>query len=108
VQRTGAGREAKEEAEAPRQSMGWEPVDPHAGIVFHARRGDYIHKGRPLATLYATTPAQLAESTGLLKQAIPIAKDPPPPPPPLIQYVFTRENAEAYLANADKVGTNRE
>jgi thymidine phosphorylase len=83
--------------------MGWEPVDPHAGIVFHARRGDHLEKGRPLATLYATTPDQLAESTALLKQAIHISKEPPPPPPPLIQYVFTRENAEAYLANADKV-----
>jgi pyrimidine-nucleoside phosphorylase len=104
VQRTGAGREAVDESEAPRESMGWEPVDPHAGIVFHARRGDHVEEGRPLATLYATTPDQLAESTALLKQAIRISKEPPPPPPPLIQYVFTRENAEAYLTNADKVG----
>jgi pyrimidine-nucleoside phosphorylase len=103
VQRTGAGREAADEPEAPRESMGWEPVDPHAGIVFHSRRGDHVEDGRPLATLYATTPEQLAESIALLKQAIHISKETPPPPPPLIQYVFARENAEAYLANADKV-----
>jgi pyrimidine-nucleoside phosphorylase len=103
VQRTGAGREAADESEAPRESMGWEPVDPHAGIVFHARLGDQVEEGSPLATLYATTPDQIAESAALLKQAIQISKEPPPPPPPLIQYVFTRENAEAYLANADKV-----
>ena len=34
VQRTGAGRE-----------KAGEPVDPHAGIVFHARRGAQIEKG---------------------------------------------------------------
>jgi pyrimidine-nucleoside phosphorylase len=103
VQRTGAGREPADESDIPRESIGWEPVDPHAGIVFHARLGDHVEEGRPLATLYATTPDKLAESTALLKEAIHISKEPPPPPPPLIQYVFTRENAEAYLANADKV-----
>ena len=43
VQRTGAGRE-----------KAGEPVDPHAGIVFHARRGARVERGQPLATLYAT------------------------------------------------------
>ncbi len=108
VQRSGAGREPAAESEVPRESLGWEPVDPHAGIIFHARRGDHVEQGRPLATLYATTPDKLAESTALLKQAIHISKEPPPPPPPLIQRVFTRENAEAYIAGADKVGRNRE
>ena len=45
VQRTGAGRE-----------KAGEPVDPHAGILFHARRGAHVEKGQPIATLYATTP----------------------------------------------------
>jgi pyrimidine-nucleoside phosphorylase len=108
VQRTGAGREPSDESDAPRESIGWEPVDPHAGIVFHARRGDPVEKGRPLATLYATTPDKMAESIALLRQAIRIAKEPPPAGSPLIQQVFTRENAEAYLDNADKVRRNRE
>jgi pyrimidine-nucleoside phosphorylase len=103
VQRTGAGRETADEFDAPRESLGWEPVDPHAGIIFHARRGDRIEKGQPLATLYATTPEQLAESIDLLQQAIRFSPE-PPPAVPLVQQIFTREKAEAYLRDAVKVG----
>ncbi|HEY1897125.1 MAG TPA: thymidine phosphorylase [Terracidiphilus sp.] len=102
VQRTGAGREPADDSEAPRESLGWEPVDPHAGIIFHARRGDRIEKGQPLATLYATTPEQLAESIDLLERAVRISPK-PPRAVPLIQRVFTRKNAEAYLGDAVKV-----
>jgi thymidine phosphorylase len=59
VQRLGAGRE-----------KAGEPVDPHAGIVFHARRGAYLEKGQPLATLYATNAGMLDEPESLLKKAI--------------------------------------
>jgi thymidine phosphorylase len=48
VQRTGAGRE-----------KAGEPVDPHAGIEFHARRGAHVEQGQPIATLYATNKAML-------------------------------------------------
>ena len=92
VQRTGAGRE-----------KAGEPVDPHAGIVFYARRGDCVEKGQPFATLYATSQGQLAESIALLKGAVRIEESRPEEVPALIQRVFTRENAEAYLADADKV-----
>jgi pyrimidine-nucleoside phosphorylase len=102
VQRTGAGREPADDSEAPRESLGWEPVDPHAGIIFHARRGGRIEKGQPLATLYATTREQLAESVDLLERAIRFSPK-PPPAVPLIQRVFTRKNAEAYLEDAVKV-----
>jgi pyrimidine-nucleoside phosphorylase len=88
VQRTGAGRE----------KVG-EPVDPHAGIDFHARRGARIEKGQPLATLYATSPGLLAEPVVLLKQAISISKA-PPPAGPLVSRIFTRESAEEYLRDA--------
>ncbi len=44
-----------------------EPVDPHAGIQFHARRSARIEKGQPIATLYATSPALLTEPVALLK-----------------------------------------
>ncbi|HEY3625596.1 MAG TPA: thymidine phosphorylase [Terracidiphilus sp.] len=103
VQRTGAGREPAGQSATPRESIGLEPVDPHAGILFHARRGDPVERGRPLATLYATTPEKLAESIALLQQAITIGKSRPAEVPPLIHQVFTRENAEAYIADADKV-----
>ena len=88
VQRTGAGRE-----------KAGEPVDPHAGILFHARRGARVEKGQPIATLYATSPALLAEPTALLKNAITFSKT-PPQSVPLVSRIFTSETAEAYLQNA--------
>jgi thymidine phosphorylase len=86
VQRLGAGRE-----------KAGEPVDPHAGILFHARRGVRVERGQPLATLYATTQAQLAEPEAILKQAIHFSKIPPHEVVPLVNRVFTRESAERYL-----------
>jgi pyrimidine-nucleoside phosphorylase len=85
VQRTGAGREKAGES-----------VDPHAGIDFHARRGAHLEKGQPLATLYATTPALLAEPEEILHQAI-VFSPTPPQKVPLVSRIFTREMAEAYL-----------
>ena len=64
VQRTGAGRE-----------KAGEPVDPHAGIVFHARRGARVERGRAdRDDLYATKPEMLAEPVAILKQAIRFSK----------------------------------
>jgi len=88
VQRLGAGRE-----------KAGEPVDPHAGIYFHARRGAFVEKGQPLATLYATTDALLAEPVSLLKQAI-VFSDVAPEPVELVSRVFTRADAESHLRDA--------
>ena len=88
VQRTGAGRE-----------KAGEPVDPHAGIDFHARRGARIEKGQPFATLYATSPELLAEPEAILKRAIHFSEN-PPFIVPLVSQVFTRETAEAHLRKA--------
>ena len=85
VQRTGAGREKP-----------GEPVDPDAGIVFHARRGAYVEKGQPLATVYATEKAMIAEPVDILKRAITFSKT-PVDPVPLVGRIFTRESAEKYL-----------
>jgi pyrimidine-nucleoside phosphorylase len=85
VQRLGAGRE-----------KAGEPVDPHAGIYFHARRGAHVEKGQPLATLYATNAGMLDEPEALLKKAI-VITDVVPEAVPLIRRIFTREYAEAYL-----------
>jgi pyrimidine-nucleoside phosphorylase len=90
VQRLGAGRE-----------KAGEPVDPHAGILFHARRGALIAPGQPIATLYATNPALLPEPVALMKQAILISET-PPVPVALVSRIFTRETAEAYLREARK------
>ncbi len=88
VQRLGAGREKAGEA-----------VDPHAGIVFHARRGTRVEKGQPLATLYATHAELLADAAQRVRAAITISET-APKPVPLVSAVFTREIAEAALRNA--------
>ncbi len=85
VQRTGAGRE-----------KAGEPVDPHAGILFHARRGARVERGDRLATVFATRSELLAEPVDLIRKAVTIAAL-PPKPANLIREVFTRESAEAFL-----------
>jgi pyrimidine-nucleoside phosphorylase len=88
VQRTGAGRE-----------KAGEPVDPHAGILFHARRGAEVKRGQPLATLYATNAALLDEPKEILRRAITISKT-PPHAVPLVGRIFTRDSAQEFLRNA--------
>ncbi len=88
VQRLGAGRE-----------KAGEPVDPHAGIVFHARRGAQVERGQPLATLYATSAAHLAEPKEILRRAITFSKT-PPDAVPLVEQIFTRDSAQEFLRNA--------
>jgi pyrimidine-nucleoside phosphorylase len=88
VQRTGAGRE-----------KAGEPVDAHAGILFHARRGARVERGEPFATIYATTEAMLLEPSELLRDAITISAK-PPEFVPLVSRIITRENAENSLRNA--------
>jgi pyrimidine-nucleoside phosphorylase len=85
VQRTGAGREKP-----------GAPVDPDAGIVFHARLGAYIEKGQPLATVYATDKESLGEPVEILKRSILFSKT-PVEPVKRIGRIFTRESAEKYL-----------
>jgi len=103
VQRTGAGREKSGLPGVPSDrssSLGWcDPVDPHAGILFHARLGSYVEAGQPLATVFATNREMTVEPLGFLLQSIVIAPD-PPQPIPLVSRIFTRESAEAHLANA--------
>ena len=85
VQRLGAGRE-----------KAGEPVDPHAGIAFHARRGTHVEKGQPFATLYATTEVMLAEPRERIKRSVTFSDD-PPERVPLVSNIFARDDAETYL-----------
>jgi pyrimidine-nucleoside phosphorylase len=91
VQRTGAGRE-----------KAGEPVDPHAGIRFHARRGAKVEKGQAIATLYATTPGQLDEAEALYRKAVRIGPE-APAALPLVSRIFTRETAEEYLRTSGRI-----
>jgi pyrimidine-nucleoside phosphorylase len=86
VQRTGAGRE-----------KAGEPVDPHAGILFHARRGARVERGQLFATIYATDEKMLAEPAELIQKAVVIARK-PPRPRKLVGKIFTVENAKEFLA----------
>ncbi len=88
VQRLGAGRE-----------KAGEPVDAHAGIEFHAKRGVQVKRGQPFATLYATAPEMLAEPIELITKAVVISET-EPEPVPLVSCVYTREYAEAALRDA--------
>ena len=88
VQRTGAGREKASK-----------PVDPHAGILFHAKRGERVKRGQPLVTLYAMRKAMLDEPAELVRRAIRIGRR-APEPAPLVSRVFTREEAERFLRDA--------
>jgi len=88
VQRLGAGR-----------AKAGEPVDPHAGVEFHARRGAHVRKGQPLATLYATSAEMLSEPAARINRAIRFS-DEPPEEVPLVSQIFWRENAESYLRDA--------
>jgi pyrimidine-nucleoside phosphorylase len=92
VQRTGAGRE-----------KAGEPVDPDAGIIFHAKRGAKVEKGQTLATLYGSSEAHLDEAEALLRSSIHISEKPPHTAPPLVSRIFTGENAGEFLAAFAKV-----
>ncbi|MGA3102729.1 MAG: hypothetical protein ABSD61_12770 [Terracidiphilus sp.] len=74
-------------------------VDPHAGILFHARRGAKVERGEPLATVFATKRELLAEPVAILREAIAFSKT-LPHAVPLVGRVFTKENAENSLQNA--------
>ncbi|MGC9224752.1 MAG: thymidine phosphorylase [Terracidiphilus sp.] len=88
VQRTGAGREKPGEL-----------VDPHAGILFHARLGARVERGQPFATIYATSEEMLAEPAAILKEAIHFSQT-PPGAVPLVGREFTREAAEKHLKDS--------
>ncbi|WP_263359399.1 thymidine phosphorylase [Acidicapsa ligni] len=85
VQRLGAGRE-----------KAGEPVDAHAGIDFHKRRGDFVTAGEPLATLYATNESLLAEPIALIEGALTFSGV-APEAVMLVSRVFTRDEAVAFL-----------
>ncbi|HOS18844.1 MAG TPA: thymidine phosphorylase, partial [Clostridia bacterium] len=66
AQLLGAGRAKKEDA-----------IDPAVGLVMRKRRGDYIRRDEPLATLYVNESARLAEAASKLRSAVAISKAPP-------------------------------
>jgi pyrimidine-nucleoside phosphorylase len=66
----GAGRARKDDA-----------VDPAAGLVLHAKVGDRVEEGSPLATLHAATDALLDAGEARFLRAVRIVDVEVPPPP---------------------------
>ncbi len=64
VQRLGAGR-----------TRPGEPVDAHAGIELHAKRGDRVDEQGPLVTLYGASEAMLDEPERIIRQALVFAQE---------------------------------
>lgn len=72
----GAGRNRKEDV-----------VDPAAGILLHAKTGDGVRAGQPLATLYASDPALLDAAEAKLLASTVIGAIPPPSRPLILDVV---------------------
>ena len=62
----GAGRAKKSDA-----------IDPAVGLIMQKRRGDYIAKGEPIATMYVNDETRLEEAKSSLKGAIHLSAEPP-------------------------------
>ncbi len=77
VQRLGAGR-----------THPGAPVSAQAGIEMHAKLGDRIDIGQPLATLFTEDPALLDEPEAMLRETLQISVA-PPTPIPLIREIIT-------------------
>lgn len=78
----GAGRARKEDS-----------IDPLAGIVLQKKAGDKVAKGDVLATLYASSEAQLDEGEQILRDSYEIS-DEQPEPEPLVYARVTRNGVE--------------
>ncbi|MCL2364673.1 MAG: pyrimidine-nucleoside phosphorylase [Defluviitaleaceae bacterium] len=72
----GAGRETAEDE-----------IDYTAGLILHAKIGDYIKKGQPLATLHTATEAKATAATERLLASYTIADNPVPKPPLIHEYI---------------------
>jgi len=78
VQRLGAGR-----------AKPGDPVSAHAGIEMHAKLGDKLEAGQPLATLFSEDPALLDEPEHMLRETLQISAA-PPALQPLIHEIVTK------------------
>ncbi len=73
----GAGRSKKEDV-----------IDPYAGLYLHAKKGEHVNVGDPIATLYASRNDVFAQCASLLLDATSIGEE-PPAKTPLIHAVLT-------------------
>ncbi len=74
--RLGAGRERKED-----------PIDPSVGVTVHAKVGDTVTTGQPLATVAWTDEARLEAATEILEHAWRIEDQLVPPNPIVLEEI---------------------
>ena len=72
----GAGRNRKEDV-----------IDPAAGILLHAKTGDAVKAGQPMATLYASREELLAGAEAKLLASTVIGEDKPAARPLIVGVV---------------------
>ena len=87
VQRLGAGR-----------ARPGDPVSAHAGVEMHAKIGDAVRAGQPLATLYSEDPALLDEPEAMLRETLRVS-DEDPEAVPLVREVITRDHLATSVAD---------
>ncbi|HVJ08218.1 MAG TPA: thymidine phosphorylase [Acidisarcina sp.] len=85
VQRLGAGRERVGDA-----------VDPHAGLLFHAKCGSTVEAGQAICTMFAASEDKFEEPERLLRTAIHIQDTGHKANPP-VRRIITVENAAQFL-----------
>ena len=74
--RLGAGR-------AHRQ----DPIVPAAGVVLHAKEGDWVEQGQPLLDIHLDDPARLPAAREFLERAYTFGPEPLPVPPLVIERI---------------------
>lgn len=62
-------------------------IDPAVGVVLHAKTGDRIEKGQPLATFHVNAETSLPEARRKLLAAISVSDAPPPPSPLVVERI---------------------
>ena len=80
-------------------------VDPAVGIVFHARVGDRVDAGQPLATVHARDAASLAACRATLARVLRVADALDEAPLPWITHRVTADGVEALApGHPDRAG----
>ena len=91
----GVGRGVKEE-----------DVDPHAGIVLHARPGEYVEKGGLLASLFTSRKRQIPRFAAAVRSSFHLCEETPPARPLLMDRLSRRgwRSEGTYSAGASFAG----
>jgi pyrimidine-nucleoside phosphorylase len=62
-------------------------IDPAAGIVIHKKRGDWIHKGEAVMTVYSEKMIHIEETVNRLQKAVTLSEEPPQGKKMILEYL---------------------